>query len=170
MSAYFEALCAAMNKLSENPKAIFIGQSLLHGGTAMARTMRDVPRSQIFEVPVFENAQLGIAIGMALGGALPVCCFPRINFLLEATSQLVQHLDKIPHYSAYRPKVIVRTAIASSAPLDPGPQHVGDYSGALDQMFGEIALVRVVDPRREYAWAAADGRSSLLVEDLGAYE
>lgn len=169
---YFAALCAAMEMLAEHPRAIFLGQAVEVPGTAMSNTLLAIPRSKKLELPVFENAQLGMAIGMALEGCLPVCIFPRINFLMEAVSQLVQHLDKLPLYSGYRPRVIIRTAVATSVPLDPGPQHLGDYTDALEMMLSTVKVVRLLKADRivpEYRAAMERDGSTLLVERTELY-
>ena len=172
MSAYFEQLCAAMKMLSEHPRSIFMGQAVAQVGTSMSGTFRDVPREKLLELPVFEDCQLGMATGMSLNGDLPVCCYPRINFLLLAMSQLVLHLDAIPRYSTYRPKVIIRTAIATDQPLDPGPQHVGDFSQAL-QMMLKTVNVEVLDGAEQivplYRAAMEREGSSLMIERLDKY-
>src|SRR5712691_1403346 len=144
MSDYFNALCDIMKMLGEHPKTIFIGQTVRYPGTAMFSTLTDVPNEKRIELPVFEDTQMGMAIGLSLRGLLPVCVFPRWNFLLIAANQLVLHLDKLPIYSrgGYRPKVIIRTAVATEHPLDPGPQHLGDFSEAVRMM---LATVRVYE-------------------------
>ena len=42
---------------------------------------------------------MGIAIGLSMSGYIPICIFPRFNFLLSAINQIVNHLDKIKDYS-----------------------------------------------------------------------
>ena len=138
----------------------------------MYETLIQVPMEQRLEFPVAENFQLGMCIGIALAGGLPVSIFPRINFLLEATSQLVQHLDKLPLYSAYRPRVIIRTAVATPVPLDPGPQHLGDYSAAIEAMLSTVKVVRLREAEQivpEYLAAAEREGSTLLVEYTERY-
>src|SRR5215475_11958092 len=134
MGTYFDALCAAMRMVADEPKAIFMGQAVAYPGTAMTNTFKGIAPEKLLEMPVAEDMQLGMATGMALAGWLPVCCYPRFNFLLLATNQLVLHLDKLPLYSGWRPRVIVRTAIATPEPLDPGPQHLGDFTDAFRSM------------------------------------
>ncbi len=124
MTTYLVRLTEAMTALSRDPRVVFLGQSIVAGGTAMTQTFRDVSRERMTELPVFENTQLGMCTGLSLTGAIPVCVFPRINFMLCAIDALVLHLDAIPLFSNFRPKVIIRTAIANPVPLDPGPQHV----------------------------------------------
>jgi pyruvate/2-oxoglutarate/acetoin dehydrogenase E1 component len=118
--------------------AVFLGQAVACDGTAMRSTLKHLPPERLIEMPVAENMQAGMCTGIAIAGGLPVCCYPRINFMLEAVSQIVQHLDKLPLYSDYRPRVIIRTAIATNKPLDPGPQHVGNYVPAFRSMLKTI--------------------------------
>ena len=166
MNQYARQLRYAMEFLAERG-ATFLGQAVRYPGTAMFETLADVPMEQRVELPVFENTQLGLCTGIALAGGLPVSIFPRINFLLEATSQLVQHLDKLPIYSAYRPRVIIRTAVATSVPLDPGPQHLGNYAPALRLMLQTVRVVELIESEMivpEYLAAADRDGSTLLVE------
>jgi len=164
---YFEELRRAMNVLSYHPKSIFVGQAVACAGTAMSNTLTDVPVHKRLEFPVAENMQMGFCTGIAMAGWLPICIFPRINFMLEAISQLVQHLDKIPLFSDYRPKVIIRTAIATPVPLDPGPQHLGDYTDAVEKMLSTVRVVRLADANEivpAYRAAMEADHSTLLVE------
>lgn len=169
---YFDELCYAMGMLALDRGAIFMGQAVACEGTAMRRTLAHVPAGQLLEMPVAEDMQMGMATGMALAGLLPVCIYPRINFMLLATNQLVLHLDKLPLYSGYRPRVIVRTAIATPEPLDPGPQHLGDFTEALRLMLRTVTVVRLDEAGKivhEYREAMNRDGSTLLVEDLGRY-
>lgn len=169
---YFEELCQAMGMLGVVPNSIFMGQAVAYPGTAMQKTFRDVPENKLLELPVAEDMQLGMAIGMSLNGYLPICCYPRWNFLLLATSQLVLHLDKISLYSGYRPKVIIRTAVGSDSPLNPGHQHLGDFSEAYREMLQTVEVV-VLDRAEEivpkYHAAFEREGSTLLVEYSAKY-
>ena len=168
---YFEALCESMALLSQQPNVIFMGQSVGSPGTAMYETLRDVPQEKRLELPVFECCKMGMATGIAMAGGLPICIYPRINFMLEAIPQLVQHLDKIPLFSDYRPKVIIRTAIATPIPLDAGPQHLGDYSDAIQAMLSTVKVVKLTSAEMivpEYLAAMERELSTILVEDYRA--
>lgn len=171
-SEYHASLCDAMHLLAENG-AHFYGQAVACEGTAMHSTLSHLPMDILHEWPVAENAQLGFCIGISLAGGLPVCIFPRINFMLEAVSQLVQHLDAIPRYSEWRPKVIIRTAIATDKPLDPGPQHTGSYVAAFRAMLKTVVVDELCGAEYvfgAYERALARKESTLLVEHLGLYD
>ena len=156
-----------MLTIGRDPRAIFLGQAVACRGTGMSATFDGVRPEKLLELPVFENTQMGMSIGLALDGWLPISVYPRWNFLLLAADQLVNHLDKIPLYSRYRPKVIVRTASATPIPLDPGPQHLGDFSDAFAKMLQTVEIVRLDDGRKiihEYTRAARVPHSVILVE------
>jgi pyruvate/2-oxoglutarate/acetoin dehydrogenase E1 component len=171
---YFSALTDAMTMLSQEPNTIFMGQGMF-AGTTMSDTLKGVPIEKKLEMPVAEDLQMGMAIGMALDGMLPVCIFPRWNFLLLAANQLVNHLDRLPIYSVggYRPKVIIRTAVPSVHPFDPGPQHNDDFTDAFSRMLRTMyvwKLCRAEDVGRYYDSALKIDRSVILVEMTEQYK
>ena len=136
----------AMNTLAAHPDTIFIGQAMAYKGTAITSTLSEVPRKRIIEFPVAEETQLGVSIGLALGGYIPVSIFPRWNFLLLATNMLVNHLDKYPVISNYHPKVIIRVGVGAEKPMHPGEQHVGDFSDVFRRMYSTIVFDYIDKP------------------------
>jgi pyruvate/2-oxoglutarate/acetoin dehydrogenase E1 component len=173
MSSYFGALCDAMNMLAGQPRAIFLGQSVGNPGTGMSKSFANIPKEKLLEMPVAEDLQLGMSIGLALAGDLPVSVFPRINFIFCAMSQLVLHLDAIPCFSRYRPRVIIRTAVGNPEPLNPGPQHTGDYADALRSLLKTVAVVQLEEASQIvpcYAVAMARETSSVIIEYPSLYE
>ena len=95
MGQYKEALSTAMKLLSYNKEVIFIGQAVSVPGTAMRTTLEEVSQDKLIELPVDEDFQMGMSIGLSLSGFIPISVFPRWNFLLLATNQIVNHLDKL---------------------------------------------------------------------------
>ena len=176
MSQYKNALTGAMNFLALDKKVVFLGQAVAEQGTAMRGTLEEVPVSKLVELPVDEDFQMGMAIGMALNGLIPVSIFPRWNFLLLATNQIVNHLDKIAELSRMNPppKVIIRTAIGSSHPLNPGPQHTGDFTEAFKVLCPNINVVRLdrlnmIALEYKKALLREDGVSTILIERGDSY-
>ena len=92
---YFEELKKSMTFLSKKKKVIFIGQAVSYPGTAMYNTLKDVDKKKRYELPVAEEMQMGMTIGLAMNGHIPVSIYPRWNFMLLATNQIINHLDKI---------------------------------------------------------------------------
>jgi len=100
---------------------------------------------------------------------VPVSIYPRWNFLLLAVNQIVNHLDKLPMISSYRPRVIIRTGIGSERPLHPQHQHVGDFTEAFRLMCKTVDVIRLdeaadIFPAYEKALNRDDGRSTIVVE------
>lgn len=158
-----------MNKLAEHPRAVFVGQGLGVAGTTMTDTLASVPRDKMIDFPIAEELQLGFCIGLALDGWLPVCIYPRWNFVLRAADQLVNHLDRLPLYSGggYVPKVIIRVSVPSVRPFDPGPQHDDDFSLAFSHMLRTVKMREMLS--ESHVWSAYDAApkakySSIMVE------
>ena len=106
-----------------------------------------------------------------MNGFVPVSVVPRWNFLLCATDQIVNHLDKISSFSnkEYNPKVIIRTGIGSIRPMHPQHQHTGDYTEAFALMCPNIEIIKLDEPEKIYdayfkAYHRDDGKSTILVE------
>jgi pyruvate/2-oxoglutarate/acetoin dehydrogenase E1 component len=160
-----------MNTLASDPRTIFLGQAVAEPGTAMRNTLTEINSSKLIELPVEEDFQMGLSNGLALAGFVPISIFPRWNFVLLATNQIVNHLDKISEISRNKvgPKVIVRTGIGSIFPLHPGPQHVGDFTEAFKILCPNINVVRLdnaemIEHEYEYALKREDGISTILIE------
>ena len=168
---YFDELKRSMEYLAGDPRTVFLGQAVARAGTAMSNTLKDVSLERKIELPVDEDMQMGMTNGLALQGSLPVSIFPRWNFFLLATNQLVNHLDKFSEMSngGYQPKVIIRTSIGSERPLHPGHQHVGDYTDAYRKMLKNVEVIRLEEsedifPAYEKAYMRKDNKSTVLVE------
>lgn len=160
-----------MEWLGRRNETVFLGQAVAVPGTAMFNTLENVRKEQRIELPVAEDMQMGMAIGLAFTGLVPISIYPRWNFLLLAVNQLVNHLDRMPHISknGFRPRVIIRTSIGAERPLHPQHQHVGDFTDAFRSMLQHIDIVRLDEPHEifpayQHAYERSDGRSTLLVE------
>ena len=168
---YADELTKAMDFLAKNPKTIFLGQAVEYPGTAMTNTLKNVPKNKLIEIPVAEEMQLGISNGLALNNYIPISIFPRWNFLLLATNQLINHLDKFEVMSQglFKTKVIIRTSIGSQRPLHPQHQHVGDFTEAFKKVLSTVDIIRLEEPKDvipayEKALERDDGKSTILVE------
>ena len=171
MGKYMDELTRSMEYLGKFDNTIFIGQSVEVAGTAMRNTLLNVDNSKLVEMPVDEDFQMGLATGMALTGLIPISIFPRWNFLLLATNQIVNHLDKLKEITQNKNpgKVIIRTGIGSVIPLHPGPQHTGDFTEAFKLMCPNLNIVRldktsVIFDEYQKAYERSDGVSSLIIE------
>ena len=139
---YKDALSNSMAFLGEQKDTVFIGQQVLWAGNPMSTTLGGVPKDKLIEVPVMEESQMGMSLGMAMSGDFVITFYPRWDFLICATNQLVNHVDKIGLMSngGWEPNMIVRLGKGSDKPLDPGHQHRGNYFKEFESMFPNITF------------------------------
>jgi len=166
---YFDELKRSMEYLANDDRTVFLGQAVAVPGTGMSNTLKDVSKDKLIELPVAEEMQMGMSLGMALHGRIPISIYPRWNFLLCAVSQLVNHVDKLSLMSNYKANVIIRTSIGSERPLHPQCQHVGDFTEAFKSMCKTVEVIRLDEPFQIFpAYVKAllrdDNRSTILVE------
>lgn len=166
-----------MEWLAQQPKTIFVGQTVAGPGTFMFQTLRDCPKERCLEMPINESFQMQFTIGLALDGYIPISVYPRQNFLLLATGDMANMLDKIPAISSkqWLPKVLIRVAVGPDSPVHPGHQHVGNYADAFRKMFSWIDVVEINEPEEifpayKHALEREDGRSTLLIEHGNYYQ
>ena len=160
-----------MLALAAHPRALFLGQNVAYDGNVVFKHLAGVPMAQRLELPVCEELQMGMSIGLALQGFLPISIYPRMDFLVLALNQLVNHLDKLPAMSLgqYRPKVIVRTKVGSKAPLNAGPQHTQDHTEAFRLMLTTVVVEKITEPEGilpAYQRALDRPLSTVIVEAL----
>jgi pyruvate/2-oxoglutarate/acetoin dehydrogenase E1 component len=172
---YYEEIQKAMSLLAKNSNTIFIGQAVEYEGTGLFDSMKHISSNKKLELPVAEYLQSGMANGMAIAGLIPISTFPRWNFLLMATDQIVNHLDKFVTMSGgrYNPKVIIRVAVGSEYPIDPQCQHKGNFSEAFQKMLKNIHISELYEPSQivtEYTNALTRNGSTILVEFSDFYK
>ncbi len=171
---YFDQLTLAMENLAKNDNVIFLGQCVGYPGNALYRNLEAIDPSRRIEMPVTEDLQMGISTGLALNGFIPVTIYPRFDFLILASNQLINHLDKFPGMSNRRviPKVIIRVCVGSTNPLHPGIQHCSDHSEAFSMLLKTVKLVVLDRPEKvvpSYARALEREGSTVLVELADSY-
>ena len=168
---YKEEIIKAMSMLAEHPKTYFIGQAVEYEGTGLYDSLSHIPKSKRFELPVAEYLQAGLANGMAIEGLIPISTFPRWNFLLMGTDQIVNHLDKFRNMSDghLTPRVIIRVAVGSEHPVDPQCQHKGNFSEAFRGMTCNTEIIELTRADQivsayKKALTREDGVNTILVE------
>ena len=160
-----------MDFLGSKKNTIFIGQAVEVPGTAMYNTLKNVPKKKLLELPVAEEMQMGMSLGLAMDGNVPISIFPRWNFLLHGINQLINHIDKFKLMAGnkLKPKIIIRTSIGSQRPLHPQYQHTGDFSSAVKKMCTTIEVIKLNKPDEVFssykkAYERKDGKNTIIVE------
>ena len=168
---YFDELKKSMEYLGKKKDIIFIGQAVEVPGTAMSNTLKEIKKNKLLELPVAEDMQMGVTLGLAMDGNVPVSIFPRWNFLLYGVSQLINHIDKykVMAGNKIKPKVIIRTGVGSQRPLHPQFQHIGDFSESIQKMCTTIEVIKLENPSDIFpaykkAYDREDGVNTIIVE------
>mgnify|MGYP001419930261 FL=1 len=160
-----------MNYLGNKKDTIFIGQAVEVPGTAMSNTLKDIKKNKLLELPVAEDMQMGMTLGLSMEKNIPISIFPRWNFLLYGMNQLINHIDKFKVMcgNEITPQIIIRTSIGSQRPLHPQYQHIGDFSAAIQKMCTTIEIIKLKEPKDIFpaykkAYKRKDGVNTILVE------
>lgn len=174
---YLTELDDAMYWLSQQEKTIWIGQSVKWAGHSLFSSMTRVPVEKRIELPVMEDFQFGISIGLAMAGFIPINIYPRSDFLVIASNQIANHLANIRLVSdnKRKVKVITRVSVGGTTPMHPGLQHCQDHTEAIKLMCrSEIDIVELknkndIMPAYQYAYQREDIKSTILVEYMDLY-
>jgi len=168
---YKDEISRSMEWLSRKKNTIFIGQAVSYSGHALSSTITSVPAKKKHELPVFEETQMGIAIGLGLSGFIPINIYPRFDFFILSLNQFINHLDKLKEMSSnnFFSQVITRVAVGTKIPFSAGPQHTQNHSEAIKKMVTNINVVELKDPNKifdEYrnAYERKDRKSTLMIE------
>lgn len=170
MSAYKDALVQANTALADDPLTRFVGYGLKKGRAY--GTLAGISDDKIIDMPIAENLMMGVGIGLALKGLRPIVFFERMDFLLNASDAIVNHLDKIAALShgEFTPAVIIRAVVGNrDKPLYTGLVHTQDFTKAFKAMvdFPVVQLRWENSILQSYEQARRDqvkGVSTMLVE------
>tara|TARA_Y100000588_G_C14132062_1_gene872093 strand:- start:144 stop:1208 length:1065 start_codon:yes stop_codon:yes gene_type:complete len=129
----------------EDQDSLFFAQGVTDP-SAVFGTLADlskvVPRSRLIEMPVAENAAIGIAIGAAISGKRPIVSLHRVEFLLLALEQIFNNAAKANFLSggSYSTPLLVRAIIGRG--WGQGPSH----SQGFESVFASVPGLKVVCP------------------------
>ncbi len=171
---YKEEVFKGMELLNSHPKTVFIGQAIEYKGTALTHQVKKFQKEKLLELPVAEEFQAGLALGLAIDGYIPVSMYPRMNFIILAMNQVINHLDKWEAMSMgeSKPKVIMKAVVGSQYPLDPGHQHKANFTQAFKSSCTNIDVVELLYAEQvlpAYRAALASDKSTLIVEHGDLY-
>jgi len=166
---YKEQLTESMTILGQREDTIFIGQQIVWAGNPMSSTLINVPKEKMIEMPVMEDSQMGMSLGLSLTGKFVITFYPRWDFLICASNQLISHVDKIKLMSndEWNPNMIIRVGKGSDKPIDPGHQHKGNYLEEYKSLCKNIEfhdLKTSSDVELAYKYVLKEGGIHVLVE------
>lgn len=166
---YKEQLTEMMTLLGQREDTIFIGQQIIWPGNPMSSTLNGVSKSKMIELPVMEDTQMGMSLGLSIAGNFVISFYPRWDFLICASNQLVNHVDKIGLMSnnQWKPNMIIRVGKGSDKPIDPGHQHKNNYYNQFKEMCPNIEfhdLKNSSDVELSYRYVMDNGGIHVMCE------
>jgi len=164
---YKIALTKAMSDLAKLDETIFIGQQIIYAGNPMSTTLTDVPKEKMIEVPVMEETQMGMSLGLAITGKTVISFYPRWDFVISAANQLINHVDKYELMTGQRVNILIRVGKGANVPLDPGHQHKANYINEFKTMCPNIEIHDLKtwqDVELSYKYAIENGGVHVLAE------
>jgi acetoin:2,6-dichlorophenolindophenol oxidoreductase subunit beta len=147
---------ALQQEMAHNPRVFIYGEGINDTGAyinstdGIAATFGD---ARCFDVPNCEDALVGLGIGSALMGYRPVFVSLRVDFLMLAMNQIINHAARWPAMTGYQTSV----PLTIRALIGRGWGQAAQHSGALYSMFANIPGLEVVLPS-----SAAEGAGLLL--------
>lgn len=171
-SLYHKTIKERMDSLALLPNTIFLGQQIMAPENFYG-TLIDIPLEKKLELPVCEELQLGMSIGLSLKGYFPISIYQRMDFLPRCLDQIVNHLNLLEECSRklYNPRILIRTTIGTKTPLDVGPQHSQDLTELMKVACKfPVFLVETVDQVNEaYNFAIKSNQSTMIIERQDLY-
>jgi len=164
---YKDELTNAMTYLGEQENTVFIGQQIVYAGNPMSTTLGNVSKEKMIELPVMEETQMGMSLGIAMTGKTVITFYPRWDFIILAANQLINHLDKYNLMTGKTANILIRLGKGSDKPLDPGHQHKGNYLNEFKSMCPHIKFHDLLDAKDialTYKEAYLSGGIHILVE------
>jgi pyruvate/2-oxoglutarate/acetoin dehydrogenase E1 component len=164
---YKIALTNAMTELAKLDDTIFIGQQIVYAGNPMSTTLGEVPKEKMIEVPVMEETQMGMSLGLAITGKTVISFYPRWDFLISAANQLINHVDKFELMTGKKVNIFIRVGKGADVPLDPGHQHKANYINEFKTMCPNIEIHELktsTDVELTYKYIMESGGIHILAE------
>lgn len=167
LTPYKDSLTDAMTWLGQQENIIFVGQQIVYAGNPMSTTLTNVSKDLMIELPVMEETQMGMSLGLAMQGKNVVTFYPRWDFIILASNQLINHIDKFELMTGKKVNILIRLGKGSDKPLDPGHQHKGNYFEEYKKMCPHITFHDLKDAStitETYKNAYKKGGVHVLVE------
>lgn len=136
---------ALREELSRDPRVIVYGEDVgVYGGVygCTVGLQREFGGERVKDAPISETAITGLAVGAALAGLRPVAEIMYMDFLTQASDQLVNNAAKYRYMSdgAYTVPLVIRT------PAGAGAGYGAQHSQCLEAWFAHIPGLKVIMP------------------------
>jgi pyruvate/2-oxoglutarate/acetoin dehydrogenase E1 component len=163
---------AELNKyfreLLKDPKYILIGQSIKDpygGASKVTRGLSTKFPNQVIDTPISEASMIGMALGMAVGGKIPIVEIMFFDFMTLCTDQLFNIGKKLDEVHKINFKLIIRTM---RGPEEYGPTH-SQHLGKLLDAIG-IPWLDCTGPETYETALNSSDKIIVIVEEKSKYE
>jgi pyruvate dehydrogenase E1 component beta subunit len=148
--------------MASDPAVLVLGEDVTAGGPfGLTKGLVDAHgRQRVRNTPISEGAVMGVAVGLALGGARPFVDLMFCDFVTAASDQLVNHAAKIHFMSGGHSSVPLTVWTVGGAGTRWGAQH----SQRLDAWIAGVPGLKVLAPASP-AFAAASIREAIADPD-----
>ena len=136
---------ATQQAMEEDPRVFIYGEGINDPGGFFGSTVglgEMFSETRCFDVPNSEDALAGFGIGAGLMGLRPVFVNLRIEFLLLAMNQLVNHAARLPAMSGYQYTIPLTARAIVGKSWGQAAQH----ASAVHSLFANIPGLQVVVP------------------------
>ena len=148
--SYVQAINETLHQMIEKDKSVFlIGQGVntpWYAGESTIGLLKRFGPERIFDTPVSEDGITGAAVGAALAGMRPILFHARIDFMLYAMDQIINHAAN--WYYMFGGQLSVPLTIWGI--INRGGEQAAQHSQALQAMFMHIPGLKVVMPSTPY--------------------
>jgi len=173
---YVQAINETFHQLMEKHDDIFIigigVKSPWYVGQSCVGLYERFGNKRVIDTPVAENSMTGIAGGAAIAGMRPIMIHPRMDFMLYAMDQIVNHASNW-HYM-FDGKISVPLTIRGI--INRGGEQACQHSQALHAFFAHVPGVKVVMPSTPYdakgllVASVYDKNPVIYIDDRWLYE
>nr|NGX63681.1 Pyruvate dehydrogenase E1 component subunit beta [Candidatus Anoxychlamydiales bacterium] len=101
---------------------------------------------RVFDMPISENAMMGVCIGSAIQGMRPIITHQRADFFFLAFDQLINNASKWHYMFSNQMKVPIVIRLIIGQGWGQGPQH----SQSIHSMLAHVPGLKIVMPSNPY--------------------
>jgi len=173
--SYAQAICEAFHQVLEEDDDAFVIGIGVTSPWYVGKTMDGLDQrfgERVIDPPVSEEGITGIAVGAAIAGKHPVMIHPRMDFMILAMNQIVNHAASW-HYM-FGGKVNVPLTIRSI--INRGGEQAAQHSKSLQSMLMHVPGLKVVMPSTAYdakgllVASIRDDNPVIYIDDKWLYE
>jgi pyruvate/2-oxoglutarate/acetoin dehydrogenase E1 component len=143
---YLNSINQALNKaLSTEEKVLLIGEDITdpYGGAfKVSKGLSDSFPRQVYQTPISESSIIGISIGLAIRGFLPIAEIMFGDFMALCADQLLNTATKFPlmYEHGVDVPIVIRT------PMGGGRGYGPTHSQSIEKMFLGMPGLRIISP------------------------